>query len=154
MTTDLLLSDLLLSPYVTMSYLPQPQALWGLGYCSHCLAHTKSSRRICLSKLAFLRLLKYLFICRCFYVSGKQRWKIRRFPGGSGSKEAAWNYRRPRFNPWVGKIRWTRKWQPTPVFLPREFHGQRSLVGYSPWGYKESDPTEWLTISPLNSLPS
>ena len=42
------------------------------------------------------------------------------------------------FNPWVGKIRWRRKWQPTPVFLPGKSHGQRSLVGYSPWGHKES----------------
>ena len=40
---------------------------------------------------------------------------------------------------------WRRKWQPTPVFLPGESHGQRSLVGYSPWGHKESDTTEWLT---------
>ena len=46
---------------------------------------------------------------------------------------------RPGFNPWVGKISWRRKWQPTPVFLPREFHGERSLVGYSPWGFKEVD---------------
>ena len=38
-----------------------------------------------------------------------------------------------------------RKWQPTPVFLPGEFHGQRSLVGYSPWGHRESDTTEQLT---------
>ena len=38
-----------------------------------------------------------------------------------------------------------RNWQPTPVFLPGEFHGQRSLVGYSPWGCKESDTTELLT---------
>ena len=37
---------------------------------------------------------------------------------------------------------WRRKWQPTPVFLPREFNGQRSLVGYRPWGHKESDVTE------------
>jgi len=42
------------------------------------------------------------------------------------------------FNPWVGKISWSRKWQPTPVFLPGESHGQRSLVGYSPQGRKES----------------
>ena len=41
-----------------------------------------------------------------------------------------------------GKIPWRKKWQPTPVFLPGEFHGQRSLVGYSPWGCKESDTTE------------
>ena len=38
------------------------------------------------------------------------------------------------FNPWVRKIPWRRKWQPTQVFLPRKFHGQRSQVGYSPWG--------------------
>ena len=43
---------------------------------------------------------------------------------------------------WVGKIPWRRKWQPTPVFLPGESRGQRSLVGYSPWGHKESDTTE------------
>ena len=42
---------------------------------------------------------------------------------------------------------WRRKWQPTPVFLPGEFHRQRSLVGYNPWGCKESDMTEWLTLS-------
>ena len=40
-----------------------------------------------------------------------------------------------------------KKWQPTPVFLPGEFHGQRRLVGYSPWGRKESDMTEQLTLS-------
>ena len=45
------------------------------------------------------------------------------------------------FNPWVGKIPWRRKWQPTPVFLPGESHGQRNLAGYSPWGRKESDMT-------------
>ena len=54
---------------------------------------------------------------------------------------------RPGFDPWVRKIPWGRKWQPTPVFLPGEFHGQRSLAGYGPWGHKESDTTEWLTLS-------
>ena len=49
--------------------------------------------------------------------------------------------RRPRFNQWVGKILWRREWQPTPVFLPGKPHGQRSLVGYSPWGPKELDRT-------------
>ena len=42
---------------------------------------------------------------------------------------------------------WKRKWQPTPVFLPGEFHRQRSLEGYSPWGHKQSDMTERLTLS-------
>ena len=46
------------------------------------------------------------------------------------------------FNLWVRKIPWRRAWQPTLVFLPGESHGQRSLVGYSPWGRKESDTTE------------
>ena len=50
----------------------------------------------------------------------------------------------PGFVPWVGKIPWRRKWQPTPVFLPGQSHGQRSLVGYSPWGHKELDVTERL----------
>ena len=44
--------------------------------------------------------------------------------------------------PGSGKIPWSRAWQPTPVFLPGESYGQRSLVGYSPWGHKESDTTE------------
>ena len=52
--------------------------------------------------------------------------------------------RKPGFDPWVGKIPWRRGWLPTPVFLPGESHGQRSLVGYSPWGRKESDMTERL----------
>ena len=42
---------------------------------------------------------------------------------------------------------WRRKWQPTPVLLPGKFHGQRSLVGYSPWNHKQSDMTELLSIS-------
>ena len=44
--------------------------------------------------------------------------------------------------PWIGKFPWRRAWQPTPVFLPGESHGQRSLEGYSPWGDKELDMTE------------
>ena len=56
---------------------------------------------------------------------------------------------RPGFYPWVGKIPWIRKWQPTPVFLPRKSHGLRSLVGYSPLGRKESDTTERLHFLPL-----
>ena len=50
------------------------------------------------------------------------------------------------FDPWVGKIPWRRKWQPTPVFLPGESHGWRSLVSYSPRGLKESDTNEQLNF--------
>ena len=54
------------------------------------------------------------------------------FPGGSDGKESVCSSG-PGFNPWVGKIPWRRKWQPSPVFLPGESHGQRNLEGYSPW---------------------
>ena len=50
----------------------------------------------------------------------------------------------PGFDPWVRKIPWRRKRQPTPVFMPGKSHGPRSLVGYTPWGRKESDTTERL----------
>ena len=52
--------------------------------------------------------------------------------------------RRLGFDPWVRRVPWSRKWQPTPVFLPRKHQGQRSLVGYRPWGRRESDTTEQL----------
>ena len=57
---------------------------------------------------------------------------------------------RPGFDPWVGKIPWRRKWQPTPVFMPGKSHGLRSPVGYSPWGCKESDTTERLHFISLH----
>ena len=61
-----------------------------------------------------------------------------------GSEGKCLQCRRPGFDPWVRKIPWRRKWQPTPVSLPEESHGQRSLVGYSPRDRKESDTTERL----------
>ena len=63
------------------------------------------------------------------------------FPGDESVKN--WPAKeRLRFNPRVRKILWRRKQQPTPEFLPGKSHGQRSLVGYSPWGHKESDMTK------------
>ena len=49
---------------------------------------------------------------------------------------------RPAFDPWGGQTPWRREWLPTPVLLPGESHGQRSLAGYSPWDCKESDAAE------------
>ena len=57
-------------------------------------------------------------------------------------KEATCQCKRCGFNLWVGKIPWRRKWQPNPGFLPGKSHGQRNLVGYSPWSCKELDITE------------
>ena len=51
---------------------------------------------------------------------------------------------RPGFDSWVRKIPWRRKWQSTPALLPGKSHGRRSLIGYNPWGRKESDMTERL----------
>ena len=67
------------------------------------------------------------------------------FPGGSVVKNLQ-ETRVPSLGP---KIPWRRKWQPTPVFLPGESHGQRSLVGNSSWGHKELDTTEHLSINSL-----
>ena len=93
-------------------------------------------------------------VCR---LSSKRFWgKVSRKGGCDGrfiqigKKGGSWlrqqsvclQCRRPGFDPWVGKIPWRRKWQPTPVFLPGKSHGRRSLVGYCPWGRKESDTTK------------
>ena len=71
------------------------------------------------------------------YMQGLPRWL--------SGKESSCQYgrcRRRRFNLWVGKIPWRRKWQPTPIFLPGESHGQRSLAGYRPCGRKS-----WTQLS-------
>ena len=72
------------------------------------------------------------------------------FPDGAGGKEPGCQCKRHErcgFNPWVGKIPWRRKWQPTPVFLSGEFQGQRSLLGSNARGHKESNMTKQLTLS-------
>ena len=84
------------------------------------------------------------------------------FPGDNSGKEPAHRCRRHNrcgFNPWDWKkIPWRRKWQPSPVFLPGESHGQRSPAGYSSWNHRELDMTEldWharihVWFSPLSS---
>ena len=97
--------------------------LWDLPWC------TSHSDLIVIQE-------KNCFVLSCLYGGG--------FPGASGIKnppEIQETWIRGT-NPWVGKIPWRRKWQPTPVFLPGESHGQRSLVDYNPKGHKESDRTK------------
>ena len=80
-----------------------------------------------------------------FAIHQHQSTQIHMCPGGISGKETACQCKRRKrhkFDPWVGKISWKRAWQPPPVFLPGESHGQRSLVGYGPKGHKESDMTE------------
>ena len=72
------------------------------------------------------------------------------FPDGASGKEPSCQCRRHKrcgFDPWVRKIPWNRKWEPTPVFLPGESHGQRSLANYSPWGLEESDSFFFLSLA-------
>ena len=76
----------------------------------------------------------------CGGASGKED-----FPGGSDGKASAYNAGDLCSIPGSGRIPWRRKWQPTPVFLPGESHGRRSLVGYSPRDCKELDTTEQVT---------
>ena len=76
------------------------------------------------------------------------------FLGGASGKVPACQCRRCKrwgFDPWVGKSPWRRKWQPAPVFLTGEAHGQRSLVGYSPGGLKESNMSlGWRPLVPAH----
>ena len=78
-----------------------------------------------------------LILFHCVYIIPWLPWWL-------SGKELACQCRRPEFDPWIGKIPWRRKWQPTPAFLFGKFCGQRNLVGYSPWGREELDTTERL----------
>ena len=75
-----------------------------------------------------------------------------RLPMRQSGEESARQCRKRMFNPWVMKIPWSRKWQPTPVFLPGKFHGQRSLVIYSPQGNKELNMNEHTLTADKNLL--
>ena len=82
---------------------------------------------------------------------------VKGFPGGSVVKKKkkiclqCRRHWRDGFNPWMEKIPWKRRWQPTPVFLPGKSHGQKSLAEYSPWGHKESDRTDHACYATLNA---
>ena len=85
-----------------------------------------------LSQLCILQayiMIIYCYLCPVALV-------VKNPPARTGDKK------RGSLDPWVGKIPWTGAWQPTPVLLPGESLGWRSLVGYSPRGRKESDTTE------------
>ena len=77
---------------------------------------------------------------------GLPRWR-----SGSESACQCQSLQRHGFDPWVGKIPWSRKRQPTPVLLPGQFHGQRGLAGYCPWCCKESYYVRlyWLAVAAI-----
>jgi len=78
-----------------------------------------------------------------------KRRQCQGFPYGASGKELACQCRRCKrhgFDSWIGKILWRRAWQPIPVFLPGEFHGQRSLEGYSPWVTESWTWLKWFSM--------
>ena len=78
----------------------------------------------------------YVCLYVSIYLQGLARWL-----SGKESACQCRRWKRCRFDPWLGRIPWSRKWQPTPVFLPENFPGQRSLVGEGSRGHKELDMT-------------
>ena len=78
----------------------------------------------------------------CFVSLFNREYSCFGFPRWLSGKESLRQCRTCRFDPWVWKIPWRRKWQPAPVFLCGKSHGQRSLAGYSPRGHRETDLTE------------
>ena len=72
---------------------------------------------------------------------------VQGFPGGSDYEKSTCNVGDLDSIPGSGKIPWRREWLPSPAFLPGDFHGKRSLAGYSPWGGKELDMNEQLILS-------
>ena len=128
-------------------------SLLSIYTCAHTYTHTHTRRHAYTQKRfqscrasSHDVTLTFPLLCLCSQVAPSTRnappfARPRSFPSGSEGKASACNEGRPGFNPWVRKILWRRKWQPTPVPLPGKSHGWRSLVGYSPWGRKESDTT-------------
>jgi len=84
-----------------------------------------------------------IFIIAYFFLRSSIHICFHMFPAGSDGKVCL-QCGRLGLNPWVGKIPWRRKWQPTLVFLPGKSHGWRSLADYSPWGLTELYTTEWF----------
>ena len=92
--------------------------------------------------------LTYVYIYMCVYLCGtfKVALVLKNLPANAGDIMRCW------FHLWARKIPWRGAWQPTPVFLPAESHGQKNLVGYNPWDHKELDMTEATYIYKLNFL--
>ena len=108
------------------------------GFPSHLGHHRALSRVHCAILWGLISYLFYTY--QCIYISiAMFQFIFQDGASGKGSACQCRSWRRHRFYSWVEKILWRSKYQPTPVFLPGKSHGPRSLVGYSPWGRKESD---------------
>ena len=112
--------------------------------CLHLFIHALSLWSL---KIFLLKLAMYLKVCFSCFIQYFKCSSLRSVlhlpsPGDSVVKNPPANVGHVGSIPELGRsIPWSRKWQPTPVFLPEKSHGQRSLAGYSPWGRKESGMT-------------
>ena len=103
--------------------------------CQHPLDHGKGKR------VPEKHLLLLYWLCQSLWLRGSNKlWKFWWLSG----EESACQCRRHWFDPWIGKISWKRKWQPTPVVLPGKSHGQRNVASCSPWGWKRVGHN-WVT---------
>ena len=132
------------------------------GPISECLLCARNCVQCCKHIILVFRMPWQSHHCFCFTAQGLHLRKVP--PPAQGCTVCSWwartwlprwcsdqesachcrSRKRHGFHPWVGKSPWRRKWPPTPVFLPGESHGQRSLVGYSPWGCKRVGH-DWAT---------
>ena len=110
-----------------LSLISEASHPWYFKYSSNLFSLSSSGRNYTCNSLVWEFSLKYLKF-RAFLLAQWLKKKKR--------KKISLQYSRHRLDPWVGKIPWRRKWQPTPVFLPGKSHGQRRLAVYSPWGHK------------------
>ena len=132
---------------------------WEQGLMIHCPWPLEWPSSYCLWKIILTLPTRSLFGCIPTEVdnsvSAQAFWTLVENYGPSGPSQVAQvknpptnarRHKRREFDPWVKKVPWSKKWQPASVFLPGESHGMRSLAGYSPWGRKEPDTTEWLSM--------
>ena len=96
---------------------------------------------------------KFLLFYKIVQSARTIKWKLLRRFSGKESSCPCRRCRRHRFDPWIGKIPWKRKWQPSPVFLPGKSHRQRILKDYSLWVHKELDTTEHVSTLNENIVP-
>ena len=105
------------------------QAFWWLGFRQNHARSWSRMAELCCSQIPD----PTLWVNKRLLFFGLPRWC-----SGTESSCQCRRHKRRGFDPWVRKIPWRRKWQSTPVFLPGKSHGRRGLVGYHPWGHKES----------------
>ena len=126
------------APFLTPTVLLDFLLPWTWGISSSLLQHKRSCLLLTLDEGYLLTAAPTDLECGVTPLGQKVLFNNKmELPWWLSCKELACHCRNCTFDPWIGEIPWRGKWQPTPVFLPGTSQGQRSLVGYSPWGHKK-----------------